>query len=165
MWFTTLGGKYLWSDYLRLNYSCRRYASHIGCGIFCRKGRFSGAVSLVEVQKSDRVERLSDAEVRQLVGAGYCPHLYYGKFRPDGRLAHIGHSGLKSEISSMPNSRGISSPLLFSFCTLSRYLYHSFQHCQLVFTPFFTVFSHRQLIFLHFSQTLRFCAYFVVSCP
>ena len=64
------------------------YASHIGCGIFRRKGRFSGAVSLVEVQKSNRVERLSHAEIRQLVGTGYCPHLYYGKFRPDGRLAH-----------------------------------------------------------------------------
>ena len=36
----------------------------------------------------NRVERLSDAEIRQLVGTGYRPHLYYGKFRPDGRLAH-----------------------------------------------------------------------------
>ena len=64
------------------------HAFHIGCSIFRRKGRFSGAVSLVEVQKSNRVERLSDAEIRQLVGTGYRPHLYYGKFRPDGRLAH-----------------------------------------------------------------------------
>ena len=30
----------------------------------------------------------------------------------------------------MPKSKGMSSPLLFFFCTLSRYLYHSFQHCQ-----------------------------------
>ena len=55
---------------------------------FVEKVAFSGAVSLIEVQKSNRVERLSDAEIRQLVGTGYCPHLYSGKFRPDGRLAH-----------------------------------------------------------------------------
>ena len=49
---------------------------------------------------------------------------------------------LKPEIFSMPKSKGISSPLLFSFCTLSRYLCHSFQHCQLVFRTVLYSFCH-----------------------
>ena len=42
----------------------------------------------------------------------------------------------------MPKSKGISSPLLFSFCTLSRYLCHSFQHCQLVYHTILYSFFH-----------------------
>ena len=55
---------------------------------FVEKVAFQEPYRLLKFKKSNRVERLSDAEIRQLVGTGYCPHLYYGKFRPDGRLAH-----------------------------------------------------------------------------
>ena len=127
---------------------------------FVEKVAFQEPYRLLKFKKSNRVERLSDAEIRQLVGTRHRPHLYYGKFRSDGRLAHIGHSGLKSEISSMPKSRGISSPLLFSFCTLSRYLYHSFQHCQLVFTPFFySFFASAAYLFAFQSNTSILCIF------